>query len=88
MRSAILTLLAFGWFAAAASSPAAAHDYPYCIQSEKEGTVCAYTGFDQCMAAASGRGVDCIVNPVVAFGQQNPQTPPPRQRHARRASDY
>jgi hypothetical protein len=86
MRSTILALLAVGAISAAGSGPAAAFDFPYCADSMVEGRLCVFSSYDQCQASASGRGASCIINPIVAFGQQSPQ--PPRDRHARRISDY
>src|SRR5438093_4170078 len=65
----------------AATYPAAAIDYPYCIQGGGWGVPgdCSYRSYAECMAAASGRRVYCNVNPRVAFG---------RQYRARRYSDY
>ncbi len=88
MRGAILALLAFGSISVACPSPAAASawEYPYCLQSQIDGTDCAYSSYNQCMISASGRGAECIVNPTVAFGQQ--YQPPQRQRRGRRNRDY
>jgi Protein of unknown function (DUF3551) len=73
----------------AGSSPAAAFDYPYCIQSRIDATRCSFTSYNQCMASASGIGAECIVNPYLAFAQQSPQYSQPQpQRRARRAYDY
>ena len=81
MRSAILALLVFGSIPVAGSSPAAALEYPYCVQSQIDSADCAYSSYNQCMASASGLGATCIVNPIVAFSQPYPE--PPRQRRAR-----
>jgi hypothetical protein len=56
----------------AANSPAAAYDYPYCLQGRGIGVPgdCSYTSYSQCMASASGRALYCNINPRVAFGQQ------------------
>ena len=75
MRSAMLAMLALSAATVATvavSSPAAAYDYPYCIQGRGVGIPgdCAYTTYAQCMATASGRGVYCNINPRVAFGPQ------------------
>ena len=87
MRCIILALLAVGSISVAGSGPAAAsYAYPYCIQSQLDGTDCSYSSYGQCMASASGRGVVCIVNPIVAFAQQYPQPQP--QRRARRVYNY
>ena len=65
----------------AATYPAAAIDYAYCIQGGGWGVPgdCSYRSYAECIAAASGRRVYCNVNPRVAFG---------RQYRARRYSDY
>jgi hypothetical protein len=74
MRSAMLAILALlaATATVAVSSPAAAYDYPYCIQGRGVGTPgdCQYSTYAQCMATASGRGVYCNINPRVAFGPQ------------------
>jgi len=56
----------------AATYPAAAIDYAYCIQGGGWGVPgdCSYRSYAECMASASGRRVYCNVNPRVAFGQQ------------------
>jgi hypothetical protein len=84
MRNAKLTmlvLLAAGAATIAGPAPAAAIDYPYCIQGRGWGVPgdCSYRSYAQCMAAASGRGVYCNVNPRVAFG---------RERRGRLYRDY
>ena len=74
MRSAMLAILALlaATATVAVSSPAAAYDYPYCIQGRGVGIPgdCQYSTYAQCMATASGRGVYCNINPRVAFGPQ------------------
>jgi hypothetical protein len=75
MRSAmlaVLTSLAAGAATLAGSGPAAAYDYPYCIQGRGVGIPgdCSYRTYAQCMASASGRNVYCNVNARVAFGRQ------------------
>jgi hypothetical protein len=84
MRSAmlaILTLLAAGAATMAGLTPAAAYDYPYCVQGRGIGIPgdCSYTSYAQCMASASGRGLYCNINPRVAFE---------RQRRGRRYRNY
>ncbi len=66
-----LVLAAAGAATFAGSGPAAAVDYPYCVQGRGVGIPgdCSYTSYGQCMASASGRGLYCNVNPRVAFGQ-------------------
>ena len=75
MRKAVLALLASaaaGVVTLAGSVPAAAFDYPYCLQGRGVGVPgeCAYQTYAQCMASASGRGLYCNINPRVAFSQQ------------------
>lgn len=75
MRNAMLAMMALfaaGTATVAGSSPAAAFDYPYCVQGRGVGIPgdCSYTSYAQCMASASGRGLYCNINPRVAFGQQ------------------
>ena len=71
MRNAMLALLAAIGATIASSGPAAAIDYPYCIQGKGVGIPgdCSYRSYAECMATASGRDVYCNVNPRVAFGQ-------------------
>ena len=88
MRNAMLALLALSAATTATtvgSSPAAAYDYPYCLQGRGVGVPgeCSYATYDQCMASASGRSLSCNVNPRVAFGQQLQQ-----QRRMRVYRDY
>ena len=83
MRNATLVmtaLLAAGAAMLAGPTPAAAIDYPWCIQGGGWGVPgdCSYRSYAQCMAAASGRRVYCNINPRVAFGQQ-----PRRERYYR-----
>ncbi len=73
MRQAMLAigvLLAAGTAMIAGSSPAAAIDYPYCIQGKGVGVPgdCSYRSYAECMATASGRDVFCNINPRVAAG--------------------
>ena len=69
---AILVSLAAGAATLAGSAPAAAYDYPYCVQGREVGFPgdCSYRTYAQCMASASGRDAYCGVNPRAAFGQQ------------------
>ena len=82
---AMLALTAVGMGSTAGSAPAAAQDYPYCIQGGGWGLPgdCSYATYAQCMASASGRRVYCNINPRVAFGQQ--QYP---RRHKRVYREY
>jgi Tfp pilus assembly protein PilV len=88
MRNLMLAVLAVGGVSAmtavmAPAPAAAAPAYPYCIQSQAFGTDCSYPTYQACQATASGRGVECIVNPRLAF---NPQYGEPRR--SRRAPTY
>ena len=76
---AMLVLVAAGATTIAGSGPAAAFDYPYCVQGRGVGVPgdCSYTSYGQCMASASGRGLYCNVNPRVAF-RQTPRGRPDR----------
>jgi hypothetical protein len=85
MRHAMLALfglLSAGAVTVAGTGSAAAHDYPFCLQGQEIGIPgdCSYPSYEACLAAASGRGLYCNINPRVAF--QAPQ-PEPR-RHGRR----
>jgi hypothetical protein len=70
---ALMALTTIGVGATAGSAPAAAYDYPWCIQGRGWGIPgdCSYPTYAACMATASGREVYCGLNPRVAFGQQS-----------------
>jgi hypothetical protein len=72
MMFALLTLSAAGFAATASTQPAAAYDYPYCLQGGGFGIPgdCSYQSYAQCRASASGRRADCNINPRYAFGQK------------------
>jgi hypothetical protein len=75
MRNAMLAILALSAATAgtvASTAPAAAYDYPYCVQGRGIGIPgdCSYRTYGQCMASASGRGLYCNVNPRAALNQQ------------------
>lgn len=77
---AILTVLAAGTATLAGTAPAAAHDYPWCVQGKDVGYPgdCSYTTYQQCQASASGRYASCGINPRVAFGvRPQPRRAPP-----------
>jgi uncharacterized protein DUF3551 len=83
MRNAALaTLVLFvaGAATLAGTAPAAAYDYPWCVQGRGVGIPgdCSYQTYGQCMASASGRAVYCNINPRVAFDRK-----PPRRGHYR-----
>jgi hypothetical protein len=90
MRKVMVALLAFtagGIGSVVGSAPAAAYDYPWCVQGKEVGYpgYCGYQTYAQCVASASGRNVSCGINPYVAFGQQ--QQPMRGGRHSR-SHDY
>ena len=75
MRNAMLAILALSAATVATvagNSPAAAYDYPYCLQGRGIGIPgeCAYATYEQCMASASGRNLYCGINPRAAYGKQ------------------
>ena len=75
MRNAMLAILALSAATAvtvASPTPAAAYDYPYCVQGRGIGIPgdCSYSTYQQCLASASGRGLYCNVNPRAALNQQ------------------
>jgi hypothetical protein len=75
MRKTILTAVALigaGFASLAGAAPAAAHDYPWCVQGRGVGYPgdCSYQTYAQCQASASGRNVGCGINPIVAFRAQ------------------
>jgi uncharacterized protein DUF3551 len=74
---AIATVVAAGAASLVGSAPAAAYDYPYCLQGRGVGIPgdCSYPNYASCMASASGRGLYCNINPRVAFGQQQRRAP-------------
>lgn len=85
MRAILLTLLTAGIVGMAGSSPAAARDYRFCLQSPEVGIPgdCSYSTYAQCQASASGRYAYCNINPRVAFSER-----PYRRRHHDYDGDY
>jgi hypothetical protein len=80
MRKVVLAMMALtaGSVATlATSAPAAAYDYPWCLQGKNDGIPgdCAYQTYAQCEASASGRFAYCNINPRVAFGRLPPRRP-------------
>lgn len=73
-------LSAIAALSAAGSTPAAARDYPYCLQGRIWGYPgnCQFYSYEQCMATASGTDAYCDINPRFAFA---PPPPPPRPRY-------
>jgi hypothetical protein len=88
MRKTVLagmTILAASFSTLAGTAPAAASDYPWCVQGREVGYPgdCSYTTYAQCQASASGRYAYCAQNPIFAFGQQQVQS---RRARAPRAT--
>lgn len=74
MRRLLITMMALaaaGIALLASPAPAAAYDYPWCIQGGGWGYPgeCAYQTYGQCLASASGRRVYCGINPRIAYGR-------------------
>jgi len=69
---AVMALTAAGAATVATSAPAAARDYPWCVQGLGTGYPgeCLYSTFAQCQASASGRLASCSANPRMAYGPQ------------------
>ena len=69
---ASLVVAAAGAATLATSAPAAARDYPWCVQGRGVGYPgdCSYSTYAQCMASASGRFASCGVNPRAAYGER------------------
>jgi hypothetical protein len=65
------TAVAVGIFGVAGTGPAAAYDYPWCLQDRSFGLAgdCSYQTRAQCMASASGRYAFCNVNPRAAYAR-------------------
>jgi hypothetical protein len=84
MRYAMMAVLAAGAAMTAGAGPAAAFDYPCCIQGRDTGIPgdCSYRSYAECMATASGREAYCNINPRVAFRQARPYMRP-SSRHRR-----
>jgi Protein of unknown function (DUF3551) len=74
---AMMALTAASVVMLASSAPAAAFDYPWCVQGRGVGIPgdCSYETYAQCMASASGRALYCNINPRVAFGWLPPRRP-------------
>jgi hypothetical protein len=74
MRNLLFALAAVSTLgtAVAVSSPAAAREYPYCMQGKDAGYPgdCQYRSYAECQATASGRGEDCAINPRFAYSRQ------------------
>lgn len=83
MRGMALAVLAAGIVASAASAPAQAREYRFCVQSPETGIPgdCSYDTYAQCRASASGRFADCGLNPWFAFSN-------PERRRSRRHRAY
>ena len=67
----LMTAGAVGLFSVAAAGPAAAYDYPWCLQGSGFGVPgdCSYQSYAQCQASAFGRLAYCNVNPRAAYAR-------------------
>ena len=67
----LVTAGAVGLFSVATAAPAAAYDYPWCLQGPGVGIPgdCSYRSYAQCEASASGRYAYCNVNPRAAYAR-------------------
>lgn len=65
------------------ATPSMARDYPWCSRTPVTAfnPSCSFTSFNQCMATVSGIGGDCMVNPILSFGQQQQPRPRKGRRH-------
>ena len=97
MRYAMLGLLGLvsaGAVMTAGTRPAAAFDFPYCLQGNEIGMPgeCTYPSYEACEMAASGRGLYCNINPRVAFLPPPPpqayEPAPEPRRHGRRYQNH
>ncbi len=66
------------------TAPAAAQDYPYCLQGRQWGYPgnCEFTSYAQCQATASGTDAYCGLNPRFAYGWQPQRRHPHQEREA------
>jgi hypothetical protein len=73
MRNLVFALAAMCAFstAVAVSSPAAAREFPYCMQGKDAGYPgdCQYRNYAECNATASGRGEECAINPRFSYSR-------------------
>ena len=67
----LITASIVGISAIAGAGPAAAYDYPWCLQGPGVGIPgdCSYQSYAQCWASASGRYAYCNVNPRAAYAR-------------------
>jgi hypothetical protein len=81
--SCLATAAAVGFLSMGGVAPAAAYDYPYCLQDEGFSIPgdCSYQTYAQCRASASGRYAGCAINPRAAYARA-PSGRTPRGRRA------
>ena len=73
MRRAFWALMLCSAAPAASALPAAAQDYPFCIQGCDFGGGrgdCSFSSYQQCLATASGRDATCAPNPYFSARAQ------------------
>lgn len=86
MRKILLALAVLGTGFAIQSAPAAARDYPFCLQGRDFQTGygdCRYSTYQQCQASASGTYSSCYANPYFAYAEDDRQVYQPRRRSQR-----
>ena len=77
MRSVVVAVLGVGAFATIGTLPAHAYGarHAFCIQGGEEYpglSDCTFDTYEQCLASASGRGLNCIANPYFAGQSDDP----------------
>ena len=82
MRIPALAILTIGTVLTSAPAPAQTYDPGYPVLRKRH-IACGYTSLEQCNALASGRAVQCIINPYFARPQM-----PAEPHHRRRRGVY
>jgi hypothetical protein len=84
MRTLLFALMAIGTLTAINATPAAARDYPFCINGADYMGLgdCSFDSYRQCMATASGRYAYCERNPFfTGYAQERPRKPRRHRNH-------
>ena len=77
MRNTIVAALVVSGFAMIGAQPAQAYGvkHAFCIQGGEEYpglSNCTFDTYEQCLASASGRNLDCVANPYFAGRSDDP----------------
>jgi len=77
MRNIIVAALVVSGFALIGAQPAQAYGvkHAFCIQGDDEYpglSNCTFDTYEQCLASASGRNLDCVANPYFAGRSDDP----------------